>query len=160
MMKLPIQHFGKYLRSIEKNLPGFPVVEHCNMAGHSINNALFHGIMLSRENTRRKHLEMRLTVQLGTSHLHGLNSNLRFLQATHTTNFIEYLLFSFMACANLARTNVLLTLLLKGQARNIWKETPTTTQHFCSSLPPRVSIGYQRSENSLLTMQNSLANFQ
>ena len=29
---------------------------------------------------------------------------------------------------------VLGTPLMKGQARNVWKETPTTTRHFCSSI--------------------------
>ena len=34
------QHFGEHLWSIEKNLPGFPIMEHFNTAGHSIHEAL------------------------------------------------------------------------------------------------------------------------
>ena len=73
MKKTTETTFWQAPRSIEKNLLGFSAAEHCNMAGHSINDALICGIMLSRENTQRKHLEMHLTVQLGTSHLRGLS---------------------------------------------------------------------------------------
>ena len=47
------------------------------------------------------------------------------------------LFFYFFICwhlQTLQQSNVLVTPLMKGQARNIWKETQTTTQHFCSSL--------------------------
>ena len=69
------QHFGEHLRSIEKNLPGFPVAEHFSTTCHSIHNALVRGIMmLCGENVQRKRLEMRLIYQLRTSHPRGLNS--------------------------------------------------------------------------------------
>ena len=42
------QRLGEHLRSIEKNLPGFPVAEHFNTAGHLIDDALVPGIMLWR----------------------------------------------------------------------------------------------------------------
>ena len=67
------------VRSIEKNLPGFPVAEHFNAAGHSIDDALVRGMMLSVDNAQRKRLEMRLIFQLGTSQPRGLNSDFRFL---------------------------------------------------------------------------------
>ena len=73
------QRFGEHLRSIEKNLPGFPVAEHFNTAGHSIDDALVRGMMLSVDNAQRKRLEMRLIFQLGTSQQRGLNSDFRFL---------------------------------------------------------------------------------
>ena len=73
------QPFGEHLRSIEKNLPGFPVAEHFNRAGHSIDDALVRGMMLSVDNAQRKRLEMRLIFQLGTSQPRGLNSDFRFL---------------------------------------------------------------------------------
>ena len=47
------------------------------------------------------------------------------------------LFFYFFICwrlQTLQQSNVLVTPLMKGQARNIWKETQTTTRHFCSSL--------------------------
>ena len=34
------QRFGEHLRSIEKSLLGYPVAEHFNTAGHSIDDAL------------------------------------------------------------------------------------------------------------------------
>ena len=116
------QRFGEHLRSIEKNLPGFPVAEHFDTAGHSINDALVPGIMLCGENAQRKRLEMRLIFQLGTSHLCGLNSDFRFLQAEHGAaraqqSFLSVFIFSFMRvskpCNN---SNVLVTSLMKGQA--------------------------------------------
>ena len=73
------QRFGEHLRSIEKNLPGFPVAEHFNTAGHSIDDALVRGMMLSVDNAQRMRLEMRLIFQLGTSQQRGLNSDFRFL---------------------------------------------------------------------------------
>ena len=73
------QSFGEHLRSIEKNLPGFPVAKHFNTAGHSIDDALVRGMMLSVDNAQRKRLEMRLIFQLGTSQPRGLNSDFRFL---------------------------------------------------------------------------------
>ena len=73
------QRFGEHLRSIEKNLPGFPVAKHFNTAGHSIDDALVRGMMLSVDNAQRKRLEMRLIFQLGTSQPRGLNSDFRFL---------------------------------------------------------------------------------
>ncbi|CAH3174079.1 unnamed protein product [Porites evermanni] len=73
------QRFGEHLQSIEKNLPGFPVAEHFNTAGHSIDDALVRGMMLSVDNVQRKRLEMRLIFQLGTSQPRGLNSDFRFL---------------------------------------------------------------------------------
>ena len=73
------QRFGEHLRSIEKNLPGFPVAEHFNTAGHSIDDALVRGMMLSVDNAQRKRVEMRMIFQLGTSQPRGLNSDFRFL---------------------------------------------------------------------------------
>ena len=58
------QPFGEHLRSIEKNLPGFPVAEHFNTAGHSIDDALVLGMMLSVDNAQRKRLEVRLRFNL------------------------------------------------------------------------------------------------
>ena len=58
------QRFGEHLRSIEKNLPGFPVAEHFNRAGHSIDDALVRGMILSVDNAQRKRLEMRLRFNL------------------------------------------------------------------------------------------------
>ena len=52
------QRFVEHLRSIEKNLPGFPVAEHFNRAGLSIHDALVRGIMLCGENVQRKCLEI------------------------------------------------------------------------------------------------------
>ena len=52
------QRFGEHLRSIEKNLPGFPVAENFNTAGHSIDDALVRGMMLFVDNAQRKRLEM------------------------------------------------------------------------------------------------------
>ena len=73
------QRFGEHLRSIEKNLPGFPVAEHFNTACYSVDDALVRGMMLSVDNAQRKRLEMRLIFQLGTSQPRGLNSDFRFL---------------------------------------------------------------------------------
>ena len=61
------QRFGEHLRSIEKRLLGYPVAEHFNTAGHSIDDALVRGMMLSVDYAQRKRLEMRLIFQLGTS---------------------------------------------------------------------------------------------
>ena len=72
------QRFGEHLRSIEKNLPGFPVAEHFNTAGHSIDDALVRGMMLSVDNAQRKRLEMRLIFQLGTSQPRGFKLRLPF----------------------------------------------------------------------------------
>ena len=69
------QRFGEHLRSIEKNLPGFPVAEHFSTTCHSIHDALVRGIMLCGENVQRKRLEMRLIFHLGISHPRGLNSD-------------------------------------------------------------------------------------
>ena len=66
-------------KRILKNLLGFPVAEHVIMAGHSINDALVHGIKNLGENGRWKFLEMSLIFQLGTSHSCGLNSDFCFL---------------------------------------------------------------------------------
>ena len=73
------QRFGEHLRSIQKNLPGFAVAEHFFTAGHSIDDALVRGMMLSVDNAQRKRLEMRVIFQLGTSQPRGLNSVFRFL---------------------------------------------------------------------------------
>ena len=73
------QRFGEHLRSIEKRLLGYPVAEHFNTAGHSIDDALVRGMMLSVDYAQRKRLEMRLIFQLGTSQPRGLNSDFRFL---------------------------------------------------------------------------------
>ena len=75
------QRFGEHLQSIEKNVPGFPVAEHFNKAGHSIDDTLVRGMMLSVDNAQRKRLEMRLIFQLGTTQPRGLNSDFRFLSA-------------------------------------------------------------------------------
>ena len=73
------QRFGEHHWSIEKNLPRFPVAEHFNTAGHSIDDTLVRGMMLSVDNAQRKGLELRLVFQLGTSQPRGLNSDFRFL---------------------------------------------------------------------------------
>lgn len=54
------QRFGEHFRSIEQNLPGFPVAEHFNTAGHSIDDALVQGIMLSVDNAQRERLDFNL----------------------------------------------------------------------------------------------------
>ena len=48
-------------------------------SGHSIDDTLVRGMMLSVDNAQRKRLEMRLIFQLGTSQQRGLNSDFRFL---------------------------------------------------------------------------------
>ena len=58
------QPFGEHLGSIEKNLPGFPVAERLNTAGHPIDAALVRGMMLSVDNAQRKRVEMRLRFNL------------------------------------------------------------------------------------------------
>ena len=74
------QRFSAHLRSIEKNLPGFPVGEHFNTAGHSIDDALFRRMMLGVDNAQRKRLDMRLIFQLDTRQPRGFNySDFRFL---------------------------------------------------------------------------------
>ena len=73
------QRFGDHLRSIEKNLPGFPVVEHFKAAGNSIGDVLVRGILLCGATSQRKRLELRLIFKLGTSHPRGLNSDFHFL---------------------------------------------------------------------------------
>ena len=98
------QRFGEHLRSIEKNLPGFPVAEHFSTTCHSIHDALVRGIMLCGENVQRKRLEMRLIFHLGTSHPRGLNSDfpsaLRGRVQSARTAFFFFS--SFMAKANIA----------------------------------------------------------
>ena len=44
--RTPRQCLDEHLRSIKKNLPGFPVAEHFNAAGHSIDDVLVHGSLL------------------------------------------------------------------------------------------------------------------
>ena len=73
------QRFGEHLRSIEKNLPGFPVAEHFNTNGHTIQDAKVRGIMLCDGNKQRKRQEMRLIFRLGTSQPRGMNSDFRYL---------------------------------------------------------------------------------
>ena len=46
--------------------------------------------------------------------------------------FLFFLFVGFLQ--TFQQSNVLVTPLMKGQARNIWKETQTTTRHFCSSV--------------------------
>ena len=55
------------------------MTEHFNTTGHSIDDTLVQGMMLSVDNVQRKRLEMRLIFQLGTSQPCGLNSDFRFL---------------------------------------------------------------------------------
>ena len=64
---------------IEKNLPGFPVAEHFNTNGHTIQDAKVRGIMLCDGNKQRKRQEMRLICRLGTSQPRGMNSDFRYL---------------------------------------------------------------------------------
>ena len=91
------QRFGEHLRSIEKNLPAFPVAEHFNTAAHSIDDALVRGMMLSVDNAQRKRLEMRLIFQLGTTQPRGLNFNFRFLSAARrAVRALQSLKFSFL----------------------------------------------------------------
>ncbi|KAL9964887.1 hypothetical protein ACROYT_G028594 [Oculina patagonica] len=73
------ERFGEHLRSIEKNLPGFPVAEHFNANGHALQDAQVRGVMPCGGNKLRKRQEMRLIFQLGTSQPHGLNSDFRYL---------------------------------------------------------------------------------
>ena len=75
------QQFGEHFWSIKKNMPGFPVADHFNTAGHSIPEALVYRItcILCKENAQQKRLEMRLIFQLGTSHSHCLYSDFCFL---------------------------------------------------------------------------------
>ena len=62
------QRFGEHLRSIDKNLPGFPVAEHFNPTGHSIGNVLVRGALVCGATYQRKRLEMSLVFKPGTSH--------------------------------------------------------------------------------------------
>ena len=55
------------------------MAEHFNMVGHSIDDALVRGVMLSVDNVQQKCLEMRPIFQLGTSQPRGLNSDFCFL---------------------------------------------------------------------------------
>ena len=61
------------------HLPGFPVAEHFNANGHTLQNAQVRGDMLCGGNKLRKRQEMRLIFKLGTSQPHGLNSDFRYL---------------------------------------------------------------------------------
>ena len=71
--------FGKHIRSIEKNLPGFPVAEHFNNNDHSLHDAEVTGVKLCGSNKQRKSQEMWLIFQLGSSKPRGLNSDFRFI---------------------------------------------------------------------------------
>ena len=77
------QRLGEHLRSIERNLPGFPVVEHFDTNGHTLQHPHVRGIILCDGNKQRKRnakrQEMRLIFKLGTSQLRGMNSYFRFL---------------------------------------------------------------------------------
>ena len=47
------ERFGEHLRSINKNVPGFPVAEHFSSNGHTAANALVLGIKLCDGNKQR-----------------------------------------------------------------------------------------------------------
>ncbi|KAL9954237.1 hypothetical protein ACROYT_G041745 [Oculina patagonica] len=47
------ERFGEHVRSIEKNLPGFPVAEHFNANGHALQDAQVRGVMLCGGNKLR-----------------------------------------------------------------------------------------------------------
>ena len=84
------QCLGEHLRSIKKNVPGFPVAKHFNAAGHCIEDVLVRGILLCGATSQRKRLEMRLIFKLDTSHPRGLKSDFHILWAprTHCTFLI------------------------------------------------------------------------
>ena len=73
------ERFGEHLRSVTKNMPGFPVAEHFNNHGHSLYDADVRGVKLCDSNKQRKRQEMRLIFKIGTSQPRGLNSDFRFL---------------------------------------------------------------------------------
>ena len=73
------QDLGEHPRSIDKNLPGFPVASHFNANGHSLHYAEVHSIMLCIGNKHWKRQEMQLIFQLGTSQLCCFNDDLLFL---------------------------------------------------------------------------------
>ena len=73
------ERFHEHLRSIEKSLQGFPVVEHFNTNGHALQDVQVRGVMLCDGNKNRKRQEMRLIFKLGTSQPHGLNSDFKYL---------------------------------------------------------------------------------
>ena len=68
-----IARFGEHLRSITKNMPGFPVAEHFNNNGHSFYDSEVRGIKHHESNKQRKRQEMPLIFKIGTSQPHGLN---------------------------------------------------------------------------------------
>ena len=68
--------FGKHLRIMRKNTPGFPVAQHFNSTGNSIADVQVRGMRLcSGTNMQRKQQEMRLIFRLGRVQPHGLNIN-------------------------------------------------------------------------------------
>ena len=74
------ERFREHLRRIEKNSPGFPVVEHFNGLNHSLSNAEIRGVKLcSGNNIFRKRLEMWLIFKLGTTRPSGMNINFTFI---------------------------------------------------------------------------------
>ena len=66
------ERFGKHLRSINKNAPGFPVAEHFSSNKHTTTNALVRWIKLCDGNKQRKRQEMRLIFRLDSHQQHGL----------------------------------------------------------------------------------------
>lgn len=100
-----------------------------------INDALVHRIMHLGENGQWKFMEMSLIFWLGTIYPHGLNSNFHFLSTMcRAVHALQSYFFIWWHLQILQQSNVLLTPLMKGQAWKVWKETQTTTRHFCSSL--------------------------
>ena len=71
--------FNNHKQNVRDNLDGFPVAEHFNSPGHSLNN--LRCILLSSgfpSTEARRKTELRLIIRL-KSHTHGLNRKLGFL---------------------------------------------------------------------------------
>ena len=137
--RTPRQRFGHHLRSIEKKLPCFLVTEHINTAGHSINDALVFGIMLCGETLRGSSWRCPWFFSLAPVLRRGLNYDFHFLYITrraapHYKVYFSVYFFLHSVCQPCKDPNVFATPLMKGQARNVWKGTHTTTRHFCASL--------------------------
>ena len=73
------KRFCEHLRSINKNVPGFPLPEHFTSYGHTAADALVHGIKLFDGNKQRKRQERRFIFRLGTCLPRGLNADFQFI---------------------------------------------------------------------------------
>ena len=87
--RTPRQCLDEHLRSIKKNLPGFPIAEHFNAAGHSIDVVLVRGSFCSAVRPPAEAAGDVPDFKLGTIYPRCLNSDFHFLQApAHCTLYI------------------------------------------------------------------------